>query len=241
MKLPFDGLIRRRIYLMRHGDVAYFGANGQRVSDPRLVDLTDRGRNEALAMRDMLSDVKFDRAISSGLPRTIQTGAIVLGGRTLTLEADPRLEEIHGGPAADRAQLSPQDYAYAMFRGGDPAAKYAAGENIHSFFQRVCDSFDNVISQGGWRHLLIAAHGGVNRVILCRVLGLGPASIGQFEQDTGCLNVIDVDTHDAGGPPARAIIRAINVTPEDPAKSKRPLTTMERLALQAFPHLKAET
>jgi probable phosphoglycerate mutase len=240
MKLPFDGLIRRRIYLMRHGDVAYFGADGQRVADPRQVVLTARGRAEAIAMRDLLAGVKFDRAICSGLPRTIETGAIVLGGRTLTLETETRLEEIHGGDPATRAQLSPKDYAYAMFRGIDAAATYAGGENIHGFFERVAAALDGILSQTEWRQLLIAAHGGVNRVILCKALGLGPASIGMFEQDTGCLNVIDIDSEIDATTPQRVIVRAVNVTPDDPAKSDRRLTTMERLALQAFPHLRPE-
>jgi probable phosphoglycerate mutase len=238
MQLPFDGAIRRRVYLMRHGDVAYFGADGARVADSRLVVLTAQGRDEALAMRDVLQDVPFDRAVCSGLPRTVETGAIVLGGRTLDLELWPDIEEIRGGSPSERAEMPPQDYAYAMFASGKPDAAYARGEAFAAFYTRVTGAWTKLLSQTGWSTLLIAAHGGVNRAILAHATGAGVAAFGAFEQDTGCLNVIDVDA-DASGQVVRHIVRAVNVTPSDPAKTGRPLTAMEKLALQAFPHLRA--
>lgn len=239
MQLPFDGSERRRVYLMRHGDVAYFDAQGQRVSDSRLVVLTEQGRAEALAMRDILSGVPFDKAISSGLPRTVETGAIVLGGRTIALESWPDLEEIRGGAPSERATMQPAEYAYAMFSSAaaDPDAAYARGERFRDFYARVTGAWTAILKTQGWSSLLIAAHGGVNRAILASATGAGVGAFGAFEQDTGCLNVIDVDT-EAGGRVLRQIVRAVNVTPEDPAKISRPLTAMEKLALQAFPHLK---
>ena len=237
MHLPFDQAVRRRVYLMRHGDVAYFDADGRRVADSRLVVLTDRGRGEALAMRDRLQGVAFDRAISTGLPRTNETCAIVLGGRNLAMEIEPRLEEIRGGDPQARAQLSPIDYAYAMFKGASPDAVYANGERIHDFYSRVTTAFEEILRDLTWSTLLLAAHGGVNRAILCSVTRGGPATFGAFEQDTGCLNVIDIDHDPATGRVLRQIIRGVNITPEDPCKTTRQFTTMEGLALRAFPHL----
>ena len=238
MILPFDGAIRRRVYLMRHGDVAYFGADGQRVSDSRLVTLTDQGRAEAIAMRDMLAEVPFDKAICSGLPRTVETGAIVLGGRSVPLETWPDLEEIRGGSPSQRAQMSPSEYAYAMFASAQEAGSYAHGESFAGFHARVVAAWTKILSTAGWSALLIAAHGGVNRAVLSHAVGAGRSAYGAFEQDTGCLNVLDVDTA-GGGQPLRQIIRAVNVTPSDPVKATRPLTALEKLALQAFPQLRA--
>jgi probable phosphoglycerate mutase len=238
MILPFDGAKRRRVYLMRHGDVAYFGADGKRVSDSRQVSLTGQGRAEAMAMRDMLAAIPFDKAICTGLPRTVETGAIVLVGRTVTLETWPDLEEIRGGSPDQRAQLSPSDYAYAMFASAGSDGSYARGESFAGFHDRVTNAWTKVLAQSGWRTLLIAAHGGVNRAILSHAVGAGRSAYGAFEQDTGCLNVLDVDTGEDGRT-LRQIIRAVNVTPNDPVKATRLLTTMEKLALQAFPQLRA--
>ena len=101
MKLPFDQTHRRRIYLMRHAEAAYVDAQGKRAPDSRVVELTDRGRAEAAAMAPLLKDVQFDRAICSGLARTLETARTVLGDRKIPLEIIPALEEIRGGDAVD--------------------------------------------------------------------------------------------------------------------------------------------
>ncbi len=236
INLPFDGAYRRRVYLMRHGDVAYFGADGQRVADSRLVVLTEQGRAEAMAMRDALHSAPIDKAICSGLPRTVETGSIVLGGRTLPLEVITDLEEIRGGTPEQRTQLTPAEYAYAMFASAKPDAGYARGERFDAFYRRVTGAWTGILQDRCWTTLLVAAHGGVNRAILSYATGAGLSGFGAFEQDTGCLNVIDTDVS-ADGAVLRHIVRATNVTRTDPAKLGKPLTAMEKLALQAFPHL----
>ena len=63
---------RRRIYLMRHAQVRYF--EGVR---PEQVLLTDEGRRQAQAAATALAGVRFDRVLTSGLPRTLETARIV--------------------------------------------------------------------------------------------------------------------------------------------------------------------
>ena len=62
--------MRRRIYLMRHGAVAYFDGSGHPVP-PDTVPLTEEGRAQAEAARDLLEGIALDRVIASGLPRTM--------------------------------------------------------------------------------------------------------------------------------------------------------------------------
>jgi phosphohistidine phosphatase SixA len=56
MKLPFDGAIRRRIFLMRHAQAEYMRPDGTRAPDSRLVPLTAQGRDEAARMSRLLAD-----------------------------------------------------------------------------------------------------------------------------------------------------------------------------------------
>lgn len=233
MDLPFQPGQRRRVYLMRHGDVAYFGADGKPVSDSRLVVLTEKGRAEAAAMRALLAEAPIDRAICSGLPRTVETAELVLGDRTLPLERRAALEEIRGGDPIARARLAPPDYAYAMFRAADPGACYANGESFRSFYDRVVPAYLGIIEELNWTHLLLVAHGGVNRALLCHITGAGLGAFGAFEQDTCCLNVIDVDADAQTGAVLRTVIRGLNITPEDPGKLTRQLLTMERQVQKA--------
>ena len=70
---------RRRIYLIRHGHVDYFGAAAQALENVNHVPLTDLGQEQAAAAAQALSHVKFDRVIHSGLPRTDRAGPVAPG------------------------------------------------------------------------------------------------------------------------------------------------------------------
>src|SRR6185312_4622393 len=97
---------RRRLYLMRHGHVDYFGGH----SDSHAVTLTRRGQSEAEAAAKAFAHVRFDRAVCSGLPRTRETAEAVLAGvnDAPILEIDAALVELRGGQRPDvrsRAEL----------------------------------------------------------------------------------------------------------------------------------------
>ena len=230
MDLPFDRSSRRRLYLMRHAEAEYIRSDGSRAPDSKLVPLTSRGREEAKLMSDALEDIPFDKAICSGLRRTRETASIVLRDRKLSLQIMPELEEIQGGDPIARANISPVDYAYAMFRASEPDACYASGERFSEFSSRVITAFDNILDQDDWSCLLLVAHGGVNRSILSSIACGGLASFGSFEQDSACLNVIDIDRCRDTGAILRRILRGVNITCDDPFKTGRKLTSMEGFA-----------
>ena len=95
-----DRLARRRLYLMRHGDVSYFDADGRPVR-PDEVPLNETGLQQAEAARLELAAVSFDRVLSSDLPRSLTTAAIITAGQGITVEARPELREIRPGRLAD--------------------------------------------------------------------------------------------------------------------------------------------
>ncbi len=242
LTLPFDRTRRRRIYLMRHAEAEYVLPDGTRAPDSRLVPLTERGRKEAAAMGELLADVPFDRAICSGLRRTRETAALVLVDRKLKVAIVPDLEEIRGGDPIARARLSPVDYAYAMFQAGEPGACYAGGEPFQTFVDRIVPAFTAITNDPGWTTLLLVAHGGVNRAILTDITCASLSAFGAFEQDSACLNLIDVDTCLDTGAVLRRVLRGVNITAEDPFKKKRRLLSMEGMAKRfmdagAFPSL----
>ena len=92
---------KRRVYLVRHADVSYADAAGQPVANHDAVPLTEEGRGQAKAAQRMLASVPLDRAVVSGLPRTIETAAIILNGRTLRFEIQEALQDIRPGRPED--------------------------------------------------------------------------------------------------------------------------------------------
>jgi probable phosphoglycerate mutase len=226
-----DGTGRRRIYLMRHGHVDYFAPG---LSDPRTVSLTDIGRAQAEAARDALKAISFDIAVHSGLPRTMETAAIVLDGRPIAARPEVGLEELKSGwfHAKSREELA----ARLAFSFDDAAAPGAAflpdGERFADAEARIGAAMARLILQP-WRTALVVAHEGVNRIVLGWACGGGLQTIGSFEQDLACINVIDLDVtareDGAGLSIERAIIKAVNVTPYDYLKGGLPRTTLEHL------------
>lgn len=235
MKLPFESGRRRRIWLMRHAEAAYIDEHGNITRDPRLVPLSAHGRAEAAQMAKLLEGAGFDRAVCSGLPRTVETAGIVLAGSGLELERVPALEEVRGGGAAASADrpFEPRDLAQSLAVANDAGARFLGGESFAELQTRVLGAVDALVADPAWSRMLLVCHGGVNRVILAWALGTDLRAAARMEQDSCCLNVIDLDHDDESGRLLRTIVRGLNVTASDPAKHGRWLTSLESQA-QAF-------
>ncbi|MEQ9005803.1 MAG: histidine phosphatase family protein [Pseudomonadales bacterium] len=222
---------RRRIFLMRHAEAAYVAADGTVTDDPRNVGLTDLGRIQARKQAAVLASVTFDRAICSGLPRTVETARHILALRERpTLEVEPALEEIRGGdrehPVTDMAAWLA--HVANPWAGADhPEATFLGGERFVDFADRVIPAFAGILADRGWRTLLLVLHGAVNRMIFNYVMNLEWQARMSIEQDNACINIIDVDTGD--GTP-HFLIRGINLTGYDLNKSGMHLTNMEQAA-----------
>lgn len=223
---PLAGTVaRRRLYLMRHGHVAYYDADGRPVN-PKLAPLTERGREEARAAGALLAGVPLDRAICSGLPRTRETAELVVAGRGLAVEEAPAFLEIRAGriatvPREDRERR----YVYGFEGAGEEDASFAGGDRFTAVRDRVCAGIERLVLEPGWTHLALVAHDGVNRMLLSWACGAGLAAMAAFEQDYGCVNILDVDVAD--GRVVRRLIRAVNVTPDNPAKRGLHETSLE--------------
>jgi broad specificity phosphatase PhoE len=224
---------RRRIYLMRHAEAAYVRPDGSITDDPRQVSLTDLGRVQARKQAAVLASVPFDRAICSGLPRTVETATLILAYRDHpTLEQIPALEEIRG---ADREHPVPDVAAWLAhvanpWAGADhPDATFLGGERFVDFADRVVPAFEAILADHGWRTLLLVLHGAVNRMIFNHVMNMSWQSRVSIEQDNCCINIIDADTDDDGRTD-RFLIRGVNLTSYDLNKSGIHLTSMEEAA-----------
>ena len=210
--------MRRRLYVMRHGAVSYFDHG--RPLKPEDVPLTVAGRDQAYAAASMLRGIEFDRVITSGLPRTVETARIV--APDLEPEAWPELRELETGRLADISEEELERAFTDAFRDVVPEdARFLAGETIGSLFDRVLPAIDRLLAADDWDIVLAVLHGGVNRAILSRALTGGRTFLGNLEQSPACVNIVDVGTD--------WIVRAVNVTPYDLAHLEGRSTTMEEL------------
>jgi broad specificity phosphatase PhoE len=227
-----DTSTRRRIYLLRHAEVAYFDQDGRPVA-PDEVPLTATGRDQAATAGAALAGVGFDRVLTSGLPRTVETARLVLdaagpghAGR-VRVEEWPELRELVPGRLAD---LVPEELEAAFlgaFRGVLPGpTRFLGGETIDELFDRVLPALERLLADPSWDTVLAVLHGGVNRAWLSFALSGQRLFLGAVEQAPACINVLDVDR--AG----EFVVRAVNATPWDPAYLAGRTTTMEDLWAQ---------
>ena len=209
--------MRRRLYLMRHGEVSYFDSAGRPIR-PDDVPLTAEGRAQAAAAGALLSGVSFDRVVTSGLRRAVETAEIVAQGAKV--EGWPELEEINGARVSALPEDELEEAFVGAFRGVVPLdRRFLGGETIGQLFDRVLPALDRLLADDSWDTALAVLHGGVNRAILSWALTGERLFLGHFEQAAGCVNVLDVGDE--------WIVRAVGLTPLDLAHEATRLTTME--------------
>ena len=212
--------MRRRLYLMRHAEVSYFETDGKPV-DPSVVSLNAEGIAQAQAAAEALAGIDLDRVLTSGLPRTLETAAIVAPGRDP--ETWPALTEIRGGRLSEIPTDALQHEFVHAFRGVIPnETRFLRGESIGELFDRVLPAFDHFVADENWHTALAVLHGGVNRALLSWALTAERMFLGHFEQAPACVNVLDL------GEGGEWIVRAVNVAPYDLLHQAHRQTTMER-------------
>ena len=125
------------------------------------------GRRRPLASCSRAS--ALDRVISSGLPRTAETAALVAPGREVAVW--PELREITG----DRLSSIPADeleeaFVHALHGIVPNEKRFLGGETIGELFDRVLPAVDRLLADPAWDTALVVAHGAVNRAILSHAL-----------------------------------------------------------------------
>ena len=183
-----------RILLARHGETPW-NAEG-RYQGQIDIPLSPVGEGQANALGQRLKDVRIDRAVASSRSRAQLTARLALGdARADMLQTDADLQEIaHGeweGLLASEIQQK------------DPARLLAWREEPENVLMPGGESLRQVLDRS-WRGLarateglgeddtlLVVAHDAVNRVLLCRILGLPIARLWTFRQAPTTLNLLE--------------------------------------------------
>lgn len=216
------------MYLARHGAVSYF--------DPGRDDLGDHdpplnraGVAQAEALGQLLADSPIDLAVCTGYQRTRQTAELATAPRTLDIQVIEGLSEAQTGTfeEIESAEEMEATFVRAFENATETGARFLTGESYADLWDRVAVAWQSLLERDDWNHVLVAAHGVVNRTILAQALDSGPQIYRRLEQDTGCLNVLDIEGR---GRDARvAFVRLINFTPYNATKLGMHQTTLEML------------
>lgn len=182
------------ILLVRHGETAW-NREG-RYQGRTDIPLSPDGERQVRRLGERLREVRIDVAISSPLSRARTTAEAILTGKSAPLELDEGLLEIsHGqweGQLASDVALSHAEM-FGIWRSA-PGRDSPAGpgaETLGDVEARAWSVLERAwMRLDGDQTLLLTAHDAVNRVILCRVLGLPLERVWRFRQAPAALNVL---------------------------------------------------
>lgn len=191
-----------KILLARHGETPW-NAEG-RYQGQVDIPLSEVGIAQANALGARLKDLHIDRAVASPLSRATRTAQLALGeARAAQLGFDEGLLEIgHGewegllaSEIAERDLQRLRDWRDAPETVLMPGA---GGESLQQVLDRAWPALERACDGLGTDDtLLIVAHDAVNRVLLCRILGLPLSRLWTFRQAPTTLNLLQGDRVDA--------------------------------------------
>lgn len=182
-----------RILLARHGETPW-NAEG-RYQGQEDIPLSPVGEAQAAALARRLRELPINRAVASPLVRARRTAEIALGDRAGMLTTDAGFLEIaHGeweGLLASEINARDPERMRA-WREAPHEVLMPGGESLQHVIDRAWPALERATQGlGDADTLLVVAHDAVNRVLLCRVLGLPLSKLWTFRQAPTTLNLLE--------------------------------------------------
>ena len=198
---------RTRVYLFRHGEVTL--AETRRFIGHLDVPLSPLGEAQCVAQARHLRDVPIEALYTSDLVRARRSGELLGGPSGLVPSAVPALREMamgrwEGLTAEEIRTREPE--AFAAWMAGIGVFPFPEGESVPDLAARAWPAFEALVAAHAGAAIAVVAHGGTNRMLLCRALGLPLDRLLSFGQGYGAMTVL---SHDG----ARWSLRRLNEEP----------------------------
>jgi broad specificity phosphatase PhoE len=158
------------------------------------VPLSPRGEAQCVAQSAHLRDVPVAALYASDLVRARRSGELLGAPRGLAPIIVPALREMamgrwEGLTADDIKGREPEAFAAWMASVG--AFPFPEGESVPDLAARAWPAFEALVAAHAGAAIAIVAHGGTNRMLLCRALGLPLDRLLSFGQSYGAMTVLE--------------------------------------------------
>lgn len=196
----------RTLFLVRHGHAGVAGP--KRYIGQSDLPLSDTGILQAQSLRCWFASIPLARIIASDLKRAVGTARIIAESHHIEIECLPEFREIHlgewDGRTFDEIKNNHPDAFQA--RGQDLAGfRPSGGESFSDLQRRVIPALERCLRKSPG-DLLLVAHAGVNRVVLCHFLEIPLTHLFRIGQDCGAVTVIQLRED-------RPCVRRLNLLP----------------------------
>jgi len=182
-----------KLLLARHGATELNSARifvGQRDAE-----LSALGQSQVKKLSGRLAAEKIDVIYSSDLRRAMVTAETIASKHKLEITTCPELREVDYGKFEGLTfeqitQLYPELAGLCL--NWDLQLKFPDGESVEELKQRVNKFLGRLKHHDQEQTVLIVAHGGPLRLIICSLLGIDPRHWRQMHLDLASLSIVNI-------------------------------------------------
>lgn len=195
-----------RLILVRHGVTDHNSAH--KFLGHTDVELSAEGFRQVEKLRNRLAKEKIDAIYSSDLKRAMSSAEVVAAGHDAEIVTCPELREINYGDCesltfGEIKERYPE--LSELINKLSPDLSFPGGESWSGFIARTLKFMERLKQHKPEQRIMIVAHGGPMRTLLCELLGISQSHWRTFRLDNASLST--VDTY-----PQRAILSLLNDT-----------------------------
>ena len=196
------------IYLLRHGALADDSRN--RFIGQIDLPLAAEGIRQAQALAQTLRHENIGIIYCSDLLRSQQTAEIIADEINAPIEARRELREISLGnwEGLSRSEVKSTFPVQYAARGNDiENYRIPGGESFFECRLRALAAWEEILNCGS-ESVAVAGHAGINRLLLCHLLGIPVNNMFRIGQDYGCVNIVEQTN-------GRISVKLVNGRPAD--------------------------
>lgn len=156
------------LHLFRHGQTNW--NEERRAQGQSESELTNLGKEQATALGDRISEIKFDRVFCSSSVRTRQTAAHAFGETEPAIQYLDEFREIHLGPwegtLYDEISVSDPE-SYDHFWTQPHLFNVSGAETFYQLQSRAVGAVENILRQHAEQRVAVVSHGALIKSLLC--------------------------------------------------------------------------
>jgi alpha-ribazole phosphatase len=179
--------------LVRHGAIEL--NNSRKFCGFTDVDMTEEGYRQIAKVRDRLATEPIDTVYCSDLKRARRSAEAIVDSRKLEIQLTTDLREMNYGEAEGLGfdeinRRFPEVSAGMMSH--SMTIRFPGGDNFEDLAVRVASLVNRIKRLPSDQTVLIVAHTGSLRVLLCLVLEFAQEGIWRFPFDNASLSIVGI-------------------------------------------------
>jgi alpha-ribazole phosphatase len=181
-----------KIYLLRHGEVAWNSKNAYVGSTDLPLNSTGLKQAELAAKDFKLKNISA--VYSSDLKRAVQTAGSIAGALELSVTLLPELREVDYGlweGLSEKEIAANYPDILAPWRADVKGVRIPGGETFQELCDRAFPAFTRIAEENADGNAVVVAHKSTNRVLICAALGIDINLYRSIGQDNACINRIE--------------------------------------------------